>query len=67
MEAVLRRAQGVCESCGEDAPFTKNSDGAPYLEVHHKLPLAEKCPDSVNNAIALCPNCHRKAHYGTSA
>ncbi|MEY8786001.1 HNH endonuclease [Citrobacter freundii] len=23
-----------------------------------------KGEDSVENAIALCPNCHREAHYG---
>jgi 5-methylcytosine-specific restriction protein A len=67
VEAVLRRAKGVCEGCGDDAPFTKRSDGSPYLEVHHKRPLAEKGPDTVGNAIALCPNCHRKAHYGKNA
>jgi len=34
------------------------------LEVHHKVPLAEGGDDTVENAIALCPNCHRHAHYG---
>jgi predicted HNH restriction endonuclease len=65
--AVLRRAKGVCEACGKDAPFKKRSDGTPYLEVHHKQPLAHEGWDNVGNAVALCPNCHRKAHYGTSA
>ena len=26
--------------------------------------LLEGGPDTVENAIALCPNCHRKQHYG---
>nr|WP_275041241.1 HNH endonuclease signature motif containing protein [Halomonas meridiana] len=46
------------------APFNRKSDGSPYLEVHHRKPLAEGGDDTVANAIALCPNCHRAAHYG---
>jgi predicted HNH restriction endonuclease len=61
---VLERAKGVCERCNKDAPFLKDSDGSPYLEVHHIKPLAKEGEDTVENAIALCPNCHRKAHYG---
>ncbi|WP_272227441.1 HNH endonuclease [Methylophilus methylotrophus] len=61
---VLLRANGVCESCGNKAPFNKQTDGTPYLEVHHKKRLADGGDDDVNNAIALCPNCHRNEHYG---
>jgi 5-methylcytosine-specific restriction endonuclease McrA len=61
---VLARANGVCESCHAPAPFIRVSDGAPYLEVHHRIRLADEGEDTVLNAIALCPNCHRKAHYG---
>jgi 5-methylcytosine-specific restriction endonuclease McrA len=60
---VLVRASGFCESCKEPAPFIRRSDNAPYLEVHHIKPLALGGMDSVDNAVALCPNCHRKAHY----
>ncbi len=60
---VLYRANGVCGRCSEAAPFVRRSDGKPFLEVHHKLPLAEGGEDTVENAIALCPNCHREAHY----
>lgn len=61
---VLYRANGVCESCGKNAPFERLSDGSPFLEVHHKVPLAQNGPDTVENAAALCPNCHRREHYG---
>jgi hypothetical protein len=61
---VLYRANGHCESCKSPAPFLRNTDNTPYLEVHHILTLAEGGDDTVENAIALCPNCHRKAHYG---
>lgn len=60
---VLDRARGVCEYCQAPAPFLRR-DGRPYLEVHHRIPLAEAGEDTVDNAIALCPNCHREAHYG---
>ena len=44
--------------------FNKKKDSSPYLEVHHIHLLAEGGDDSVDNARALCPNCHRKAHHG---
>lgn len=61
---VRLRANGVCEACGESAPFRRRTDDTPYLEVHHRTPLADGGADSVENAIGLCPNCHRKAHFG---
>lgn len=61
---VLRRAAGVCEGCRKPAPFLRKKDGTPYLEVHHTVQLVHGGEDTVNNAMALCPNCHRKLHYG---
>lgn len=61
---VLHRAAGVCENCSKPAPFFKKKDGKPYLEVHHKIQLSDDGEDTVQNAIALCPNCHRKLHFG---
>jgi hypothetical protein len=61
---VLKRANGCCEECKKPAPFTRKSDATPYLEVHHRKPLAEGGEDTVENAVAMCPNCHRKAHHG---
>lgn len=61
---VLARANGICESCKKQAPFKRRSDNSPFLEVHHRKPLADGGHDTVENAVALCPNCHRKAHYG---
>ncbi|MEH6470992.1 MAG: HNH endonuclease signature motif containing protein [Halopseudomonas sp.] len=62
---VLEHAEGVCEGCGEKAPFTTDS-GIPYLEVHHVIHLAQGGADTVSNAVALCPNCHRRGHYSVS-
>jgi hypothetical protein len=60
---VLERAKGICERCLNKAPFNKDN-GEPYLEVHHIQPLSEDGADTIDNCIALCPNCHRHAHYG---
>ena len=61
---VLIRAAGNCELCKKPAPFQRKSDGTPFLEVHHKEQLAHGGKDTVQNAIAVCPNCHRKQHHG---
>jgi len=56
-----KRANGICEGCNEIAPFETKS--GPYLEVHHLTRLADGGADLPQNVIALCPTCHRKAHY----
>lgn len=58
-------ANGICGICLKPAPFNRASDRSPYLEVHHKIPLAQGGDDTLENAIALCPNCHRNEHHGT--
>jgi hypothetical protein len=61
---VLARARGRCERCLRNAPFQRKSDETPYLEVHHRIFLALGGEDTVNNAVALCANCHRELHFG---
>lgn len=63
---VLFRARGACGRCRQKAPFIRHSDGSPYLEVHHKIRLADGGEDTLDNAIALCPNCHRELHFGAT-
>lgn len=60
---VLEAAKGFCECCDNPAPFHRE-DGTPFLEVHHVQRLADRGPDIIENAVALCPNCHRELHYG---
>lgn len=60
---ILKEASGKCECCGLNAPFT-TAEGEPFLEVHHLRRLADGGSDTVTNAVALCPNCHREMHYG---
>jgi 5-methylcytosine-specific restriction endonuclease McrA len=57
-------AKGICDFCHKPAPFS--SSAGPYLESHHIVPLAESGPDILSNAVALCPNCHRRMHILSS-
>lgn len=63
-EFVKRQAQGICHDCHQFAPFISKTTGEPYLETHHIIPLSLGGKDTIDNVIALCPNCHRKRHYG---
>lgn len=58
---VLKIAGGRCECCGELGFLTEA--GERYLETHHVVGVSERGPDSSGNVVAVCPLCHRKAHY----
>ena len=58
---IQQNAAGVCEGCRKQAPFVAEN-GIPFLEVHHVRSLADGGSDKITNAVALCPNCHRRAH-----
>lgn len=59
-QAVVERAS-ACEraGCGEQRNFPG------FLDVHHILGVEKS--DRVYNCIALCPNCHREAHFAPYA
>ncbi len=54
---VIKRCKGTCErpGCGASRDFPG------FLDVHHILG-AEKS-DRAWTCVALCPNCHREAHF----
>lgn len=60
-EYVKRRANGLCDLCGNPAPFL-DKKGKPYLESHHIKWLSKGGEDTIYNAVALDPSCHRKMH-----
>lgn len=62
---IRQNANGVCEGCGLPAPFEK--DGQPFLEVHHVKHLAQNGSDRISNAVALCPNCHKRCHFSSDS
>ena len=59
---VLSYANGKCEACGKNGPFITNNDDF-FLEVHHVRFLSEGGADTIENAVASCPNCHRSFHH----
>ncbi|APR04828.1 HNH endonuclease [Thauera chlorobenzoica] len=61
---VLRRSAGFCELCDQEAPFLRKSAGTPYLEPHHINRLSDGGLDHPRYVAALCPNCHRRIHFG---
>ena len=63
---ILARAAGRCEHFEGPAPFT-TSGGQPFLEAHHIRRMTDGGPDDPRFVIALCPNCHRHAHFGADA
>ncbi|CAI8992399.1 5-methylcytosine-specific restriction enzyme A [Pseudomonas sp. IT-P74] len=56
-KAVIERCNGRCErpGCGASRSY------AGFLDVHHILGV--EVSDRVFNCVALCPNCHRDAHF----
>lgn len=60
-QMVKRIAEGKCQYCGKSAPFVDKL-GEPYLEAHHVKRLADGGNDTIDNVVAICPNCHRKIH-----
>lgn len=60
-QAVLSRARGICELCGERGFIT--ASGSIYLETHHVISLADEGPDHERNVVAICPRDHRRAHF----
>nr|POR04551.1 hypothetical protein BOH68_17095 [Cobetia sp. MM1IDA2H-1] len=65
MIQAKERANYQCEypNCSW-IPFLDSSNKN-YIETHHIIPLAMGGPDILENCIALCPGCHRQAHYSS--
>lgn len=59
---TLQISERRCNYCAQLGPFI-NSKGKPYLEVHHVIPLSKGGPDTPENCVALCPNCHKSLHH----
>jgi 5-methylcytosine-specific restriction enzyme A len=55
--AVMERVKGACERSGCGA----RRDYPGFLDCHHILGVGTS--DRVWNCVALCPNCHREAHF----
>lgn len=52
-----------CECCGKTTFLTIKDEA--YLEYHHLLPFnIVDGPDHYINIYGVCPDCHRRIHYG---
>lgn len=60
-EYVKKIAHGYCQLCNQLAPFIDDS-GKPFLHSHHIEYLSKGGVDTIENSIAVCPNCHAKIH-----
>ena len=63
---ILDNANGICEGCNQPGPF-ELPDGTRFLEVHHVKHLANRGSDRRSNAVALCPNCHKRCHHSSDS
>ncbi|MEH7255799.1 HNH endonuclease, partial [Neobacillus niacini] len=61
-EFARKVANGICQLCDNEAPF-RDKQGNLFLEVHHIHYLSQGGCDTIDNVVALCPNCHRKIHH----
>jgi hypothetical protein len=64
VQGAILRSAAKCEMPGCKCELFEKEEGATYLEVHHVTPLSEDGDDTLANAAALCPRCHRELHFG---
>lgn len=66
---VLHDANHKCELNCTTTLFLRKNSQINYTEAHHLIPLCyqndfEYSLDVEANVVSLCPNCHRRLHYG---
>lgn len=69
---ALNLANYRCEINSNHALFTKRSNGKPYTESRHLIPLCcheqfDASLDTKPNIVSLCCNCHKEIHHGKDA
>jgi len=57
-----RASSGICQLCENEGPIL-DKQGQPFLEVHHIHYFSNGGKDTIDNVIAICPNCHRIIHH----
>jgi hypothetical protein len=67
---AVKKANGfkcqICEAMGLPPHSFIKSNGLPYVEAHHVMPVSELQIGSLaaSNIISVCANHHRQLHYG---
>ena len=73
---ALSKAEYLCECDPTHRTFLTNK-GNPYMEGHHLIRCTVKISkefmeryskniDTESNIVSLCPNCHRRIHFGNA-
>lgn len=68
---ALSYANYCCEGECSTELFLRKDGKTNYTEAHHLIPLSfqdefDYSLDVEANVVSLCPNCHRKLHYGAN-
>lgn len=69
-QEALRNSGYTCEMLPRYDVFTSRSNGEPYLEAHHLIPIAiqpkfESSLDVIENICILNPYAHKMVHHAT--
>ena len=59
---MLKDEQKVFVNYVNKKHLLKPKQNEPYLETHHIEWLCNGGADTIENTVALCPNCHKKMH-----
>lgn len=67
---AINKAGYACEIDPEHHTFISNNSKHQFVEAHHLIPMSFQPEfktnlDRSDNIVSLCPNCHRKIHFGT--
>lgn len=70
-EFVLRQNSYKCQIDSSHESFMTGS-GKQYAEKHHLIPIEfyedfDIDIDDISNIVTLCPNCHKKIHFGVTS
>jgi 5-methylcytosine-specific restriction protein A len=60
----LKKLYKKCQITGDSFTFSK-SNGEPYLEVHHLIPLGEGGSDRPANLVVVSAHIHRMLHFAS--
>lgn len=66
---AIKKANFKCELDKNHITFISNITNNNFVEAHHLIPLNKRDEfeveiDIASNIISLCPNCHKKLHFG---
>lgn len=54
---LLAEHGAACSACPAKMPADS------LIHLHHVIPVSESGPDTRENCVLLCPNCHAVAHW----